>query len=145
VDVNEDTLWKRSGELVTEFYGEGSPVSEEEIGVLVVGLQRERHSLARELAEASELSGFSPAELIEKLEIDIRGPSAYEPFVREFCFACERLHEKGYGPEIQRLLTTDGLFGRQGDEPFPSLMSLIRSRDISKARDFAFNLPRATA
>lgn len=141
--MEDEILRRRTDELVKEMYGEGSPVSEEEIGWLVNGLRHNRGMLAYYLVKSSELTGFSPSELIEMLEVDIKTPKYYEHVISEFFFICKNLHRKGYGSEIQRVLTTENMFGREGDEPFPSVVSMVNASEWMRLKDFVFNLPDA--
>jgi hypothetical protein len=140
--VNDEELRRKTEELETELYGEDSPVSEEEIGWLLNGLRHHRGMLARYLVKTSELTGFSPTKLIEMLEIDLRSPEYWEHMVNELYFVCEDLHRKGYGPRIQQVLTTDGMFGREGEDPFPSVISMINSFELIRMRNFVFDLPK---
>ncbi|HSW78807.1 MAG TPA: hypothetical protein VLF88_02210 [Candidatus Babeliales bacterium] len=139
--MDEETAYQKANELVCQLYGVGSPVSDEEVRVLIAGRRRQRITLALQLVGISELSGFSPTELVEMLDFDLRAPHAYVEYARYFKRACKVFCKKGYGSEIQRVLTTDGMFGRQGNEPFLSPASLIRSRDVSGLDDLIFNLP----
>lgn len=117
--MNEEALKQRTGELIITLYGEGSPVSEEQIAGLIGRLQHERYYFAFALAKAVGLSGLSVEELTSELTVHYEGGpvNLIEPDslmsglelgakrLRSLCHICEVFREKGYGDRLPAILS----------------------------------------
>jgi hypothetical protein len=135
--MTEDELWEKSEQLVTEIYGEGSPISEEEMEGLIRGLQRERSKFARGLVKAIELTGLSLEQLTVALtanydgdsiiRLDPRWPEIGVHYLERLNWACEELHKKGYGDRLPGLLQEPIIEDFLPEDPKISILEAVRN------------------
>lgn len=135
--MDEDELQAKTNELVTLFYGQDNSVSDEEIQTLIRGLRNRRERFARDLAETIQLSRLSLEELTEELSREFRGtiirhldpgnPEGGSLYLEKLIWACQELHQKGYGARLPSLLYEPIIEGFRDEDPKVSILEAVRT------------------